>query len=277
MNKNTRPYLIPVQDLDAVTFTLSHRGRVRENNEDRLLMTRYSTPDEKQVILAVLADGVGGHRGGEIAAEMCVHIITECMAASPSLDDPPEQLRSAILQANQAVQLRASTDAALEGMGTTCVSALLINNRLFLAHLGDSRAYLFRPAGLIQLTHDHTLLEEMGWLNLPGKNRSKRTNPFAHVLSRYVGSSEPPEVDLRLRLPVGESAQEEHGSQGLPLQSGEKLLLCSDGLTNMLSDDHIHTILADFSPRKAVQRLVWCALQNGGFDNISVILIEVPG
>jgi len=277
MEKPSIPLLIPSDTPVPQASTLSHRGRIRNNNEDRLRLTHFSTRgDNRVVLLAVLADGVGGHRGGEIAAEVCVQTITDHISACRSLDDPPQLLRSAFLSANHSVLAQAASDSALQGMATTCVCALMVENQLFLANLGDSRAYLCRPNNLIQLTHDHTLIEDTPWLNLSGINAARHNNPFAHVLSRYLGGSQPPEVDLRVRLPVGEGAPDLHNNQGYRLQSGEKILLCSDGLTNMLGDDDIHGILTDFSLRKAVQRLVLCALQNGGFDNVSVVLIESP-
>lgn len=277
MAKPSLPFLIPYDTPVPQASMLSHRGRVRSHNEDRLRLTHFVTRgDNRVVLLAVLADGVGGHRGGEIAAEICVQTIADHISACSSLEDPPQLLRSAFISANRSVLTQSASNAALQGMATTCVCALIIENQLFLANLGDSRAYLYRPNNLIQLTHDHTLLEDTPWLNLSGVHASSHNNPFSHVLSRYLGSSQPPEVDLRMRLPTGEGSPDLHNNQGYRLQSGEKILLCSDGLSNMLSDDDIHSILSTYQGRKAVQRLVLCALQNGGFDNISVILIESP-
>lgn len=269
--------LIPSKSAHLPSAMLSHRGRVRENNEDRLMLSSFRTQTGAQpVLLAVLADGVGGHRGGEVAAELGVQVVTEAISTCTSLDDPPALIHSAIQAANRAIQAHATAEPDVFGMGATCVCVLLIGERLYLGNLGDSRAYLFSQNGLTRLTHDHTMLEENSWPDLPGMRGSRRGNPFAHVLSRYLGSPEPPDVDLRVRLHAGKSDQDMMDNQGMRLKSGEKVLLCSDGLSDMLSDGHILSILQGYHTHKALQRLVLCALENGGHDNISTILIEIP-
>ena len=269
--------LIPSKSAHLPSAMLSHRGRVRENNEDRLMLRSFRNQAGAQpVLLAVLADGVGGHHGGEVAAELGVQAITEVIASCSTLDDPPALIHSAIQAANRSIQAHTAAEPDVFGMGATCVCVLLIGERLYLGNLGDSRAYLFSQNGLTQLTHDHTMLEETSWSDLPGMRGSRRGNPFAHVLSRYLGSPDPPDVDLRVRLHAGESDQDMLKNQGMRLQSGEKVLLCSDGLSDMLSDKHILSILQGYRTQKALQKLVLCALENGGHDNVSAILIEIP-
>jgi protein phosphatase len=161
-------------------------------------------------------------------------------------------------------------------MGATCVCALLVDDHLYIGNLGDSRIYLADDANIVQLTHDHTWLEENGDLKLPGMRGLGRRHPFAHVLTRYLGSSEPPEVDLRLRWREDGRRAETLTNQSIRLRPGQQVLLCSDGLSDMLPDNAIHTILREHAQRKAVQKLVLCALERGGHDNVSVILLRMP-
>jgi protein phosphatase len=271
------PLLIPVSQPHVEVAMLSHRGLVRANNEDRFQVSHFIRADTHQpVLLAVLADGVGGHLGGEIAAQTGVEALTEAVSSCRSLDDPAAVIRDAILAANQAVLARAAADKKVSGMGATCACALLVGDRLYIGNLGDSRAYLADGGNFSQLTHDHTWLEENGDLDLPGLRGLGRRHPFAHVLTRYLGSSEPPDVDLRLRLMEDDGGAENRSNQGIHLQPGQQVLLCSDGLSDMLSDEDIHAILLEHAPRKAVQKLVLCALEKGGHDNVSVILLRMP-
>lgn len=271
------PFLTPNSQPHVEVAMLSHRGLVRANNEDRLLVSHFIRADDKQpVLLAALADGVGGHLGGEIAAQAGVEALSAAVASCQSLNDPAALIRDAIIAANQAVLDQVAADQTVSGMGATCVCALLVGDRLHIGNLGDSRAYLADDANFAQLTHDHTWLEENGDLGPPGMRGLGRRHPFAHVLTRYLGSSEPPEVDLRLRWREDGSGPETLTNQGIRLQTSQQVLLCSDGLSDMLPDETIHTILRQNAPRKAVQKLILCALERGGHDNVSLILLRVP-
>ncbi len=271
-----RPCLTPTSQPHVTVATLSHKGLVRENNEDRLMVSSFSSLARNQpVLLAALADGVGGHQGGEVAAQLGIETLSSAVATCHSLDDPPGLIRDALLAANQVILARAAIEKAISGMGATCVCALLIGERLYVGNLGDSRAYLADEWSLTRLTHDHTWLEENGDLHLPGMRSLGRRHPFAHVLSRYLGSIQPPEVDLRLRLDEEENDADLPVNQGVRLQPGQQVLLCSDGLSDMLPDKDIFAILREHPPRKVVQKLVLCALEQGGHDNISVILLKV--
>ncbi|HUV16170.1 MAG TPA: protein phosphatase 2C domain-containing protein [Pelolinea sp.] len=254
---------------------LSHKGFVRSNNEDRLSVREFITNDSKQepVLLAVLSDGVGGHHAGEVAAQIGVEKTGEAIANCESLNDQVEILHSAVIAANKAVLETATENPELEGMAATCVCALIRNNTLFIANLGDSRAYLLRKGKLLQLTYDHTWLEETTGMNMGGFSSLTREHPLAHVLSRYLGTPHPANVDLRLR--IRKSAKEdETRNQGLVLENEDKLLLCSDGLTDLLKEKEIAERLCGDSPIKDAQRLVLGALQKGGHDNVSVIVVS---
>lgn len=260
------------------TVSLSHRGYHRKNNEDRLAIQGFIASDDvrRPILLAVLADGVGGHRAGETASRVGVEEVIDAVSSAESLDHPSLILENAVERANRKVLEASEADPEKSGMGSTCVCALVIEDRLFIANLGDSRAYLIRNGKISQLTYDHTWLEEIGGGNSSKYGESNRNHPFAHVLNRYLGSSEPVRVDMRIRTKSGVGTTENHNGS-LKLLVGDRILLCSDGLTDLLGDEEILRIAVDGPVRKSAQKLIYCALQKGGHDNISVILIEYPG
>ena len=259
--------------LSVVDF--SHRGLVRENNEDRLAVQGFRAPGDppQEITLAVLCDGVGGHAAGEVAARAGVDAVVHAISSAESISQPGDLLAAALLAANQDVLEQSGTGSGRQGMGATCACALIIGDLLYIANLGDSRIYLVRGRGIHQLTYDHTWLEEAGLSGLPGAEVVTRQHPLAHVLSRYLGSDQPLSVDLRIRFSRQKSPQTE---RDLPLKPGDRLLLCSDGLTDLVSDQDIFHTIRRCKLEKTAKRLVLQALQNGGHDNVSVIVMEVP-
>jgi len=272
MSKST--FLLPSQKSHLLISTLSHKGFIRENNEDRLAVNAFISNEEqpKSVLLAVLADGVGGHQAGEIASQVSVESISKFIADCENLDHPEVLLTNAFLTANQAVVDYSQSNKAWLGMGSTCVSALVIEKKLFVANLGDSRLYLIRDGDIHQLTYDHTWLEELVNLKYPGVENFDRNHPLAHVLKRYLGSIEPVEVDLRIRF----NDQSLNTESGLELMEDDILLLSSDGLSDLLTDQQIRDILCETKFEKAAQKLVFCSLDHGGHDNVTVILAQMP-
>ncbi len=254
----------------------THPGMAGKNNEDRYAVSAYrlSASDSTPALLAVLADGIGGHRAGEVAAELAVEAITQIVAASDG-SRPIETLQEAIRQASLRIQERAYGDANRQGMGSTCACAWIIGRRLYSASVGDSRIYLVRGEQIVQLTTDHTWIQEAldkGALRpeqVPG-------HPNAHVIRRYLGSPTPPEVDFRLRLHAGESDQQAAGNQGFPLLEGDLLLICTDGLTDLVHDEEILAALRSQPYAGAAQALVDLANSRGGHDNITLLLLDVP-
>lgn len=218
---------------------------------------------------AVLADGVGGHNAGEVASRIAVDTILSFFDREDSFNDPGVLLESAILAANSAILDDVTKNPKRKGMGTTCVCALILNRKLYAAHLGDSRMYLQRGRVLSRLTSDHTLIEEFKHLTVSHPDGIARSHPMAHILSRYLGSTHAIQVDHQL---IGMA----EGADSISLQSGDVLLLCSDGVSDLLSDDEISQILRTNSGRKRAQMLVYRALENGGHDNTSVIVIQIP-
>lgn len=273
-----KSYLEPSLSPHYDTAHQSHAGLVRPINEDRYIVREFTTSDPAPapVLLAVLTDGVGGHRAGEIAAQIGADIVHETISTCHTLSEPDILLEKSVQKANQAVREYAAEHPEAQGMGATCVCVLLVGDRLYTGNLGDSRAYLLRRGNLNQITCDHTWLTDTP----ESANRQllgiSRKNPLAHVLTRYLGSPHPIKVDRRMMQSAYENNEEMRLNQGAQLKSGDRLLLCSDGLTDMLNDDQIQ-ILASIEPLEtAAKSLLDEALTAGGHDNISLILIEIP-
>jgi len=249
-------------------FVLSHKGMVRANNEDKAVVESLGDNNGNKIHIAVLADGVGGHTAGEVASRIAVNTIINELRGSRFFD-PHSALDDAIEKANQAILDDIAQHPIRKGMGTTCVCALILGNTLYPAHLGDSRLYLLRGKSLSQLTRDHTMLEEYRHLTIVHPDNITRSHPLAHVLSRYLGSADPIDIDHEL-TGVGQ------GARTLELLPGDVLLLCSDGLTDLLSEKEIAHILLTCSGRKRTQTLVMRALEKGGHDNTTVIVLDIP-
>lgn len=254
---------------------LSHKGWVRSNNEDRILAKEFKTGDKNTLCFAaVLCDGVGGHQSGEVAARIGAETVIAHIGEYLQTSDPVELLRDAIISANSAIINAYGEKPELEGMAATCLAILLVEHHLYLASLGDSRAYLLRGSELHQLNYDHTWLEDSLGVEFGLRKGITRSHPLAHVLSRYLGSTQVPDVDLRVRS-IDTTALDKTQNQGMPLIAGDRLLICSDGLTDMLNEHEIVENMNCVSPRKDTQKLVLSALEKGGHDNVSVIVVHL--
>jgi len=221
-------------------------GRVRERNEDSILI---APP------LYVVADGMGGHRGGQVASRVALETLESLSAEGAGT--LPENVRGA----NKAVWDRSVEDERLAGMGTTLTGARIDGTSALIAHVGDSRAYLLRDGELRQLTADHTLVARMvksGEIT----EAEAEVHPHKNVLTRALGTDEQVEVD----------------EDTITLVDGDRLLLCSDGLTGMVTEDQIQAILeTSEQPQQAADRLVKAANRAGGIDNISVVVLAAIG
>lgn len=256
----------------------SHQGKVRLNNEDRLAFQSYITNEQnpRHVLLAVLSDGVGGNRAGEVAAQIGVDTIIDIFEKIKALDDPADTLKEVIISANIEILKASAVKPEYSGMGATCICALIIERKLYLGSLGDSRAYLLRGRTIRQLNFDHTWLEEAGGEYIHGTKSIGRDHPLAHVLSRYLGSSHPALVDTRLRPEVRPFQVNLSPVASLALMKDDQIILCSDGLTDMLTDREINKAVHGKDLQDDIQRLILLALEKGGHDNVSVILMRVP-
>lgn len=268
--------MIHTEKAHLPVVALSHAGMSGKNNEDRYAVSAFTLEDKHKTpaLLAVLSDGIGGHRAGEVAAEMAVNLISHSIGESRA-DQPARILQRAVQAASNEIFDAAQQDLNRRGMGATCACAWIIANRLYTATVGDSRIYLLRGSKIFRLSTDHTWVQEAldnGIL----QPEQAAGHPNAHVIRRYLGSPTPPEVDFRLRLKGDESDSEAYHNQGMPLQKGDQLLLCSDGLTDLVDDLEILAVLQQATLEHAAQRLIEMANQRGGHDNITVIAIGVP-
>jgi serine/threonine protein phosphatase PrpC len=240
--------------------SLSHIGQVRQRNEDAM---GYFEPAEPQVFdgkgsLFIVADGMGGHRGGEIASQLAVDTILDAYYASGE-SDPAKALDLAFKKANEAIIEKSQNDVSLYGMGTTCTALVVRKGEGFFAHVGDSRAYLFRGEELKQLTEDHSLVGEMvrsGILT----DEEARTHPRRNVITRSIGTHEELAVEFS-KVP-------------LPLVDGDVFVLCSDGLTSLVGQGELKAVLASNPPRAACEALVDLANEHGGKDNVTVQIVK---
>jgi len=260
---------MPKKPARILAYSLSHRGLSRENNEDRAQVAHLPYIQGKAACLAVLADGVGGHSAGEVASRIAVETIISEASRSHPASDAHQQLELAIQAANRAILEDADRHPERARMGTTCVCALIIGRTLYAAYLGDSRLYLHRKRSLQRLTRDHTMLEEMIRLSGADTSDNPRAHPMAHVLTRYLGSSQPPDVDHQILDGTG-------FVDTFKLRANDILLLCSDGISDLVTDEEIEHTLSTCNGRKRAQTLVYRALENGGHDNASVIVLQIP-
>ncbi len=238
---------------------LSHIGQVRARNEDAM---GYVEPKERGVrdrkgSILVVADGMGGHRGGEVASQLAVDTIIEDYYESNE-DEPAKSLEAAFGRANRVIVERSRSDVSLYGMGTTCTALVLRKNEAWIAHVGDSRAYLLRNGRLERKTEDHSLVGEMVRQNILTEEDA-RVHPRRNVITRSIGSHEDLVVDL----------------VSVPIADGDVFLLCSDGLTSLVSEADVAAILESNPPRKACDELVDLANERGGKDNVTVQIVRV--
>lgn len=255
---------------------LSHPGEVREINEDRYAVLHFiDESDGKPSTLAIVADGIGGHQAGEVASQITIDVLTESLTASKGTN-VNEDLQAAVILAGRAVSKAAADDEALQGMGSTVAIAWVIDHHLHTVTVGDSRIYLLRDGDLRQISIDHTWVQEAinhGILT----PEEARNHPNAHVLHRHLGGDKDPQPDPRLRLSDDENDEQSQRNQGLLLNPGDQILLCSDGLTDLVEDHEILETLDSASPAEAVSRLVDQARSRGGHDNITVVVVSDPG
>lgn len=269
--------MISVERAHLRVAAITDPGRKGKNNEDRYAVAahRLAQDDSTPSLFAIVADGVGGHHAGEVAAEMAIAIISQIVAESNG-KRPLETLNQAIQQANQSIYTQAADNLSQQGMSTTTACAWIIGERLYITSVGDSRIYLKQDNSLKQLTIDHTWVQEAISSGLLSPDQAK-DHPNAHVIRRHLGSRNPVLPDFRLRLKAEESDEQAEGNQGLRLRPGDQVLICSDGLTDLVSDKEILAYLQSRRPDTVVKDLVALANSRGGHDNITIVLLEALG
>jgi protein phosphatase len=229
-------------------------GVVRSGNEDSFLLNCAGG-------LFIVADGMGGHAAGEVASEMAVQIVSSDLGSLRGLSDAEaaSRMRSAIRKANAAIFDRTLAEHDKRGMGTTATVMVLFSRRYLIGQVGDSRAYLLRDGGLLQLTKDHSYVQEQVDAGLLTPEQA-RTHPYSNVITRCVGANEDVAPDIYF------------GN----LERGDVVLLASDGLTGMLEDQQLATIMsAEENPETCVNKMIADANRRGGLDNITAIVIRV--
>lgn len=268
--------MIPAERAHLHVAATTHPGMSGKNNEDRYVVCAYRLEGERPLpaVLAVVSDGVGGHRAGEVAAEIVVETILQAITKSDG-QQPLQALRAAIQQASQAVFAQAQADDNQRGMAATCACALVIENRLYTASVGDSRIHLVSGDSIRQLTTDHTWIQEALEAGVLTPEEAQN-HPNTHVIRRYLGSPQPVDVDLRLRLSPHETDEQMLGNQGVFLQPGDQVILSSDGLTDLVSMQEILPMVKSQDQEAALQALTSLANQRGGHDNITIIALQMP-
>lgn len=252
-NESTQPE--PIQIMFAKG---TDTGRTRDHNEDHVDAFSPSDPAQRQHKgdLFLVADGMGGHQAGEVASEGAVRVISHEYYADPDPDIRGSLVR-AVQKANAFIHQQAQQVASRMGMGTTVVAAVLRGRELYLANVGDSRAYMMRQGKIKQVTRDHSLVEEQVRAGILTREEA-RAHPQRNVITRALGSKAEVQVDTY----NGE------------LQSGDTLLLCSDGLSEHVGEADMLEVLGRQPPQEAVPRLIAMANKRGGSDNISVLVVQ---
>ncbi len=241
----------------TVRFTCAGRtdvGVVRSGNEDSYLMI----PDHG---VFIVADGMGGHAAGEVASEMAVRIVAQALEGVAGRPDPEaaEIIKKSIVDANGQIFQRTLVEQDKRGMGTTATAMVINGPRYLIGQVGDSRAYVLRDEDLLQITKDHSYVQEQvdaGYLT-PDQ---ARTHPYSNVITRCVGANSHVAPDIYVGA----------------LRGGDVYLLASDGLTGMLEDDDLHALMrAGKSPAELVDALIAEGNRRGGLDNITVIIVRI--
>jgi len=224
----------------------THAGWVRPNNQDTLLLTGR---------LYGVADGMGGHKGGEVASNRAAAVIGDMLSG---LEPNEKWLETGIQAANRRLYEQQSQDAALSGMGTTMTVLWEGNDVVYIGHVGDSRAYLLRDSVFTQVTQDHSVVAEMMRQGILTKEKAKK-HPYRNVITRAVGTAAGIEVDVS-----------RHDKK-----PGDIWLICSDGLYGMVEESEIENAMMTLSLEEAAEHLLKLALDNGGRDNVSLVLLKV--
>ncbi|HJS19469.1 MAG TPA: protein phosphatase 2C domain-containing protein, partial [Anaerolineales bacterium] len=231
--------MIRTQRAHLVVEAQTHAGMSGKNNEDRYAVTSFVLDEGEKlpVLFAVLADGIGGHRAGEVAAELAVNHIMQVVARSDGRHIR-RTIEQAVTEASDAIAAHSASNENLKGMGATCAIAWIIGDKLYTAYVGDSRIYLLRGGRIQQLTVDHTWVQEAIEKGILTPELA-REHPNVHVIRRYLGSPEPPDPDFRLKFFDNEGDRQAEENQGMQILPDDILLLCSDGLTDLVWNDEI--------------------------------------
>jgi serine/threonine protein phosphatase PrpC/flagellar basal body-associated protein FliL len=245
-------------DLEITYAQGTDVGVVRDHNEDWVTIEDPGDPAMKRKgRLFIVADGMGGYQAGEVASRIAGETVRREYYADPS-DDPTARLRNAVQAANREVYGSAQSSTSQTGMGTTVVVTALIDNKAYIASVGDSRAYVVHQGVLSQITQDHSFVGEQIRAGILTKEQA-RVHPQRNVITRALGSQATVQVDTF----VGELAE------------GDVLVMCTDGLTGHVPEDRIRDVVTQLPPDQAITQLIQMAKDDGGTDNITTIVLRV--
>ncbi|MFM7203468.1 MAG: Stp1/IreP family PP2C-type Ser/Thr phosphatase [Myxococcota bacterium] len=250
--------------LKVTSCGITDLGRKRQNNEDNYLIN-------DELNLYIVADGMGGHAGGEFASQIAVNTVEEVFTnldsvipqgpASGELTQDAmiqEKIEYAIRLAGRRIYEKALEDPEYRGMGTTALGIYMSQDRMFISHVGDSRGYRIRKNSIEQLTEDHSLVNEQIKAGILSPEMAK-THRLKNIITRSLGYQEEVEVDTRIEV----------------LEEGDTFLLCSDGLSNMVEEHEMLELVTRYHFQEAANRLIEAANERGGDDNITVVLARV--
>ncbi len=240
---------------------LSDVGCQRENNEDSYLYWESADDEEfqRKGRLAVIADGMGGHEGGQEASRLAVETVREVYDQAFH-DDPQAALVESFAAAHARIQDYAEQHPAFQGMGTTCTAVVLRGRQLYFAHVGDSRLYLIRGGRILRLTRDHSYVGRLVESGIVRAEDAEK-HPQRHILTAALGAGRELAVDS--------------ADQSVALLEGDDLLLCTDGLWGVVTEEELETTVSAHAPAECCSRLVKLARQRGGPDNITLQLLRV--
>lgn len=244
--------------LSVAIAMMTHPGLVRHNNEDVVACVLPDRSGIARGALVLVADGMGGHAAGEVASALAADTIRRFFREHGG--PPDTMLKAAFAAANDAILERGRADPACAGMGTTCTALALRGDAAFLAHIGDSRAYLLRDGRFEQISEDHSLVAQLVRDGALTREQARR-HPQRHVILRALG--------------VEPTAEPAVWPQGLPLRRGDNFVLCSDGLSDLIDDRTIGDTIGRLTPPRACAALIEAALAAGGTDNVSVAVLAV--
>ena len=233
-------------------------GAVRNQNQDSYHIELLA----EDMALGIVCDGMGGAKAGNVASQLAVETFLETAKAQPPeqwRNEPEALLHFAAEQANGAVHFRANVDADCRGMGTTMVAALVVGDRAYILNIGDSRCYLVRPEGITKVTRDHSVVEDLVARGQITPEQA-RQHPQKNLITRALGA------ESRLRADLFRQ----------PMEPGDALLLCSDGLSNMVSDQELlYEVLHGGPAEDCCRRLLDIALSRGAPDNVTAVLLQM--
>jgi protein phosphatase len=258
--KRLKPQIKAMTIIDGYSISIalaSDIGSYRVNNEDAVWC--YSPEENPRIALAIVADGMGGHKAGEVASKEAVDVIANYCLENNFLN-PQKSLMEAFRLANQSINRLSHDHYECRGMGTTATVLMIVDGMGCYGHVGDTRLYQIRDRRIVQMTQDHTLVAQMLEYGMISKDEA-RVHPKKNILTNALGTSAEILVDVSDQL--------------FPIQIGDLYLLCSDGLVDKIGDDEILQLVMHNTAEQACALLVDAAIANGGNDNISVIILTI--